>query len=161
MTGVQTCALPIWSIRRLPKPDGWEVTDACEQREGGAPHEFQVRWQFVPGSRVKRISDRKYSVHRADVALVIELGEDWTEVELGEPVGNGVPSLPARSPADSLEGMVSPAFRKICWAPYLKLTARPQGNRPCVFSTAFYPPQIEVNPVSMSRHSAPAAPPPS
>ena len=36
-----------------------------------------------------------------------------------------------------LAGTVSPAFRKTVWAPYLKLVARPQGDKPCVFSTTF------------------------
>jgi hypothetical protein len=36
-----------------------------------------------------------------------------------------------------IEGMVSPAFRKTVWAPYLKLTARADRHKPCVFRTTF------------------------
>jgi hypothetical protein len=98
--------------------------------------DFSVRWQFAPGSWVKRHSERKFSVHRAGVAVTIEVDENWAEVELGEPVGHGDQSLTS-VPKGSLEGIVSPAFRRICWAPYLKLVARPseEGNR--VFQTTF------------------------
>ena len=48
------------------------------------------------------------------------------------------PILETELPIDGsrFEGIVSPAFRKTVWAPYLKLTA-PGGKKPCVFRTTF------------------------
>jgi hypothetical protein len=142
------------SIRHLPDVDGWEVADYCE---GPAAGEFTVRWQFAPASWVKRHSDRKFSVHRADVAMMIEVDENWARVELVEPLAApDSPEAPDREggvdpdggsarrgavtsgEADlAVDGLVSPAFRKVVRAPYLKLTARPQGDKPCVFTTTF------------------------
>ena len=49
--------------------------------------------------------------------------------------------LRASASASELEaryaGTVSQAFRKVEWAPYLKLVARPQSGKPCVFRTTF------------------------
>jgi hypothetical protein len=123
-------------IVHLPNGVGWKVEDQCIGNDGRAV-EFTTRWQFAPGSWVKRISDRKFSVHRADVAVVIEVDGNWAEVELVEPVQENDQSLLTSITTRSLEGIVSPAFRKVCRAPYLKLLARPQGDKPCVFTTTF------------------------
>jgi hypothetical protein len=130
--------MPHYLLQRTIVPSqngmGWEVRDGFS---GGHPLTFQVRWQFAPGSWVKRISERKFSVHRADVAVVIEVDGNWAEVELVEPVQESDQNLRMSVATSSLEGIVSPAFRKTCWAPYLKLVARPQGDKPCVFTTTF------------------------
>jgi len=124
------------SIRHLPEQDGWEVADACARMDGSA-ETFIVRWQFAPGSWVRRVTDRRFRVCRADVEVLIEAGEEWNEVELVEPIS----AIPGEEPSamsgdsDSLEGIVSPAFRKVCRAPFLRLTAR--GDKPCVFTTTF------------------------
>jgi hypothetical protein len=58
---------------------------------------------------------------------VIEVGTNWTEVNLVE------------APADTsnnFDGIVSPAFRKTIFAPYLKLTGK-GGKKSCVFRTTF------------------------
>jgi hypothetical protein len=124
------------SVRRLPTGDGWEVGDACETPAGLAGG-FRVRWQFAPGSWVKRLGARKFCVHRADVEVNIEVGDEWNEVELVEPVtpaAREVP-IPVAAGLENMEGIVSPAFRQVCQAPFLKLTAR--GDQPCVFTTTF------------------------
>ena len=120
------------SIVRSSDESGWQILDGFS---GETAMPFQVRWQFPPGSWVKRISERKFSVHRADVAVMIEAGETWAEVEMVEPIQGSDQSLPLS--ANSYEGIVSPAFRKVCLAPYLKLVARPLGDKPCVFTTTF------------------------
>jgi hypothetical protein len=104
-----------------------------------------VRWQFAPGTWVKRISDHKFSIHRADVSVMIEADQGWDTVELLElsetqkapsaSSGQADGDTPAGS--NSYEGVVSPAFRQIMRAPCLKLTARPKQGQPCVFRTRF------------------------
>ncbi len=123
-------------IVHLPNGAGWQVEDECIGKDG-RPVEFTTRWQFAPESWVKRISQRKFSVHRADVAVVIEVDGNWAEVELVEPVPASDQGFPMPAATSSLEGVVSPAFRQTVWAPYLKLLARPQGDKPCVFTTTF------------------------
>jgi hypothetical protein len=65
--------------------------------------------------------------------MEVQVSPDWAEVwcvtEQSQ-VAKADPDAP-------LAGTVSPAFRKVVWAPYLKLVARPQGDKPCVFSTTF------------------------
>jgi hypothetical protein len=122
------------SIVRSPDGFNWHVRDGCS---AGILIPFQVRWQFGPGSWVKRLGERKFSIHRADVSVMIEVDENWAEVQLVEPVGQGDQSNPVPAATRSLEGIVSPAFRKTAWAPYLKLVARPTGDKPCVFTTTF------------------------
>jgi hypothetical protein len=124
------------TVSHSPASLSWKVEDCCVRKDGRATP-FTVRWQFAPGSWVKGLGERKFSVHRADVAVVIEVDEKWAEVELGEPVGVGDQSPLVTAPTVSLEGIVSPGFRRICRAPYLKLVARPQGDKPCVFTTTF------------------------
>ena len=132
LTGVQARR----TISHSPVSLVWRVEDACFGKRGeNLP--FTVRWQFAPGSWVKCLDDRKFSVHRADVAVVIEVDGNWAEVGLIEPVQGSDPGRVTTDLAKSLEGIVSPAFRKTVWAPYLKLTACPQRDKPCVFTTTF------------------------
>jgi hypothetical protein len=134
----------------------WQVEDSCT-----TPHnrsgEFTVRWQFAPGAWVKQLGERRFALHRAEVSVTIEVSDDWTAIELVEPdAETGRDDLPGKArlpsspdsssrsngarresrPPGSLEGIVSPAFRKICRAPFLKLTAGP-SDKPCVFRTTF------------------------
>lgn len=123
--------LPDIQLRRsISEPSdffGWQVDDDC--RHSGDNHNFTVRWQFAPGARVKILGGRKFAVQREDVLLGIEVSEDWAEVKLVESEADRGDDAP-------LAGIVSPAFRKTCFAPYLLLTARP-GDKPCVFRTTF------------------------
>ena len=113
-------------ITRIEEGDSWQVEDELDSKPGNWG-EFTVRWQFAPGSWLKRLEERKFSLHREGVSIVIEVGANWAEVNLVET---------ASEHEDDLEGIVSPAFRKTVWAPYLKLTAR-GGKKPCVFRTTF------------------------
>ena len=76
---------------------------------------------------------RKFSLHRGDVSLVLETEADWGEVDLVESESDRGAKPPANN---DLEGLVSPAFRRTVFAPYLKLTAR-SGKKPCIFRTTF------------------------
>ena len=119
-------------ITRLGTGDAWQVDDEFEPK-AGAQDEFTVRWQFAPGSWIKQVNERKFSLHRADDSIMIQLSPDWTELVLVE---NGGEQGLRPGVANEFEGVVSPAFRTTVFAPYLKLTARP-GKKPCVFRTTF------------------------
>ena len=78
---------------------------------------------------MKILGDRNFVVNREHVSLGVEVSADWTGVKLVE-------SEAGRAGDAPLAGVVSPAFRKTCFAPYLLLTA-PGGDKPCVFRTTF------------------------
>jgi hypothetical protein len=106
---------------------------SLKDREGSLKRPFSVRWQFAPDSRVEELGQRRFRVTRHSVSMEVQVSPDWAEVwcvtEQSQ-VAKADPDAP-------LAGTVSPAFRKVVWAPYLKLVARPQGDKPCVFSTTF------------------------
>jgi hypothetical protein len=103
------------------------------RKEWDAPEQFSVRWQFAPESRVEMLGDRRFRVTRRSISMEVQVSAEWAEVFC---VTN--PSQVAEADPDApLAGTVSPAFRKTVWAPYLKLVARPQGDKPCVFTTTF------------------------
>jgi hypothetical protein len=94
---------------------------------------FSVRWQFAPGTSVEELERRRYRVTRRGVSMEVQVSADWAEVFCVTE-----PSQVAKADPDAPRaGTVSPAFRKTVWAPYLKLVARPQGDKPCVFTTTF------------------------
>jgi hypothetical protein len=120
---------------------GWErdgaelvVEDRVGVRGSGlAMPEFVVRWQFAPGTQVERVGECRYRVGRRGVTIEVQVSPDWAEVIC-------VTSQAQVAQADAefpLAGSVSPAFRQVTWAPYLKLVARPRGDKPCVFATTF------------------------
>jgi hypothetical protein len=105
--------------RRINGMDGrgWQVEDECLCADGrSAP--FTVRWQFAPGTQVTEFEQRKFSAARGGAAITIEVGPNWAATALGE-------------------GVVSPAFRKACPAPFLELKARPSGDEHGHFRTTF------------------------
>lgn len=113
------------------RDNGWEVIDSVQS--GTTSEEFTVRWQFPPGALVKRRGARIFVINQNDVEIQVEASEGWGEVELVE-------STEERKRVDAeypLAGTVSSAFRKVEWAPYLKLVARPQPGQTCVFRTTF------------------------
>jgi hypothetical protein len=112
----------------------WVIEDSYAPKQKDARTEFTVRWQFAPASWVKRMGGRAFAVHRGDAAITVEVDENWEGVELVEPVPPD--EAQAGVGTRSFEGIVSPAFREICRAPFLKLTAR-VGDKPCVFRTTF------------------------
>jgi hypothetical protein len=99
----------------------------------GAAVDFQVRWQFAPESRVETLGERRFRVSRHGVSMEVQVSADWAEVFC---VSERNQVLKA-DPDAPLAGTVSPAFRKTVWAPYLKLVAQPQGDKPGVFRTRF------------------------
>jgi hypothetical protein len=125
----------------------WKVRDSCFEKDGSAG-EFTVHWQLAPDSYVKRLDERRFLVRRHDVEIKIEVSEGWSDVSLVEmdelqrrmsvkKSSIGASGRQASGETSCLAGTVSPAFRKMVWAPYLKLVARPKGDKPCVFSTTF------------------------
>jgi hypothetical protein len=118
------------TLTHSPASVSWTVQDVCLANDGNAIP-FTVRWQFAPGTWVKVVNRRTFAVHRGDVAVTLIVADDWAEVHLIERESD--------RPADdhALAGFVSPAFRKVVWAPYLKLAARPLRDKPCVFRTTF------------------------
>jgi hypothetical protein len=115
---------------------GWVVEDECFGEDGRASA-FTVRWQFAPGTDVRRIGAHEFLVQRVDVAVRVEVTGDWRAVELISPMTGAEPNSGSRSEVGSLEGIVSPGFRKVCPAPLLKLSAQPRGARAPEFRTAF------------------------
>lgn len=113
---------------------GWVVEDSCIGKNGLAAA-FTVRWQFAPGSWVKRLSERKFEIHRSGVAMLVEVSDDWSLVELIEP-GAGTKTT-RLADDESLDGVVSPAFRVVCHAPCLKLIARPLPGLAGTLRTTF------------------------
>lgn len=94
----------------------------------GDPGEFSVRWQFAPGTCIKLVSARAYELRRNNKTITLRVNNDWHEVTVVEQ---------RDSSAAAHEGIVSPAFRQLEWAPYLKLIARPKPGESCVFRTTF------------------------
>jgi hypothetical protein len=95
----------------------WQVDDDCFGRDG-TPCSFTVRWQFPPDASVTRLTERSFSLERKGASITIQIGEEWTAVAIGQ-------------------GIVSPAFRTVCTAPYLYLTARRHGGQYTHFRTTF------------------------
>jgi hypothetical protein len=104
----------------------WTVIDACVN-ELGAPSDFSVHWQFAPGAFVKIRGPRGFELKRNETTIRVDVSNDWTEVTLVENSDD----------AEMLEGTVSSGFRRKEWAPFLKLTARPETGKTCVYSTTF------------------------
>ena len=120
--------LPSGRVRREVKRDqardGWVIEDSHVPRSGGS--EFDVRWQFAPGSSVAILGERKFCVSRSGSSLIVEPDEAWARVDwVTSPDPSGV----------SLEGVCAPAFRQTAFGPCLKLAAA--SHKPCVFRTTF------------------------
>ncbi|MHB8523303.1 MAG: heparinase II/III domain-containing protein [Limisphaerales bacterium] len=115
-------------IARVEYGDGWEVMDGFDARPG-CPKNFTVRWQFAPETSVKLLGERRFLLRRRDASVVVEVGAEWADITLVEAESE-------RRDVASMDGAVSPAFRKVCFAPYLLLRARP-GEKPCLFRTTF------------------------
>jgi len=122
--------LPVGRVRRrllrVEEDRCWQVEDSYEPNPSWSG-DFIVRWQFAPGSWVKRLDERRFALHRGEVSIMIEVGANWTEVNLVEALADT---------ANHFDGIVSPAFRKTVFAPYLKLTGK-AGKKSCVFRTTF------------------------
>ena len=112
-------------ITTLAAGPGWRVNDECVDNAGNGLA-FAVRWQFAPGTTVKRVQERRFIVRRSGEELCIEVGGDWESAELVE------------SPIDGRrEGTVSQRFRQLEWAPFLLLRSGDPRRKPCQFTTSF------------------------
>jgi hypothetical protein len=120
-------------ITRVELGDGWQVEDEFAAKPGFSG-EFSVRWQFGPGAWIRRLEERVFSVNRAEACVRVDVGKDWAEVNLVEQGSERDGRSTTQKTA--LEGVISPAFRKAVFAPYLKLTARSR-EKSCVFRTTF------------------------
>ena len=77
-------------------------------------------------------------LNRKGASVIIEVGADWAEVVLVEETSQRLLTPASKSELEArYAGTVSPAFRKTEWAPFLKLVARSQSGKPCVFRTTF------------------------
>ena len=83
-------------------------------------------------------SERRLWVKRENVSVIVEIGPEWAEVLVVEQRIRGLPRSAASNELEAqFAGTVSPAFRKVEWAPFLKLVARPGSDKSCVFRTTF------------------------
>jgi hypothetical protein len=118
------------SMQRVREPDGWRIVDSFDP----APNHdasFSVHWQFAPGTECRRLDERRFQLRRRGACLELVVSDDWANIELVDAKPSVADAGPGR-----LAGTVSPAFRQIGWAPFLRLQAVP-GDKPCVFSTSF------------------------
>jgi hypothetical protein len=131
--------LPGGTLRRAIRPwghgAGWSVADE-HLGATGRGSAFWTRWQFAPGSLLRRLDSRRFQVKRGEAVVEVEISDGWSTVEFAEtpPAGFDATELP--SAATALNGVVSPGFRRLAWGPYLRLRAVP-GVGPCVFETRF------------------------
>lgn len=125
-------------LRLTEDGGGWIVEDGAGQVDVSAWHPFSVRWQFAPGTDLQPVAERWFRVAREGVTVEILVSEDWAQVF---PVPEQNARLLTSAATNEMEaryaGMVSPAFRKVQWAPFLKLVARPEPGKPCLFRTTF------------------------
>jgi hypothetical protein len=130
------------TFRPFGNAAGLQVEDRCVWNGGrtqnGHHRSFAVRWQFAPGAKLERVSERRFRVTRRGASLEIEVSDDWAEVCA---VAEQDPRQLASAATSHLEaqfaGTVSAAFRRVEWAPFLKLVARPEPERPSLFRTTF------------------------
>jgi hypothetical protein len=110
----------------VSNPNQVAVTDSL--LPDNLPSSFTVLWQFAPGVVCLNAEPGKFRLMRGKVGLEIASGPGWERVDLV----TKPPPDDARIP----QGTVSPHFRSITWAPYLKLRAGP-GDRQRLFITTF------------------------
>ena len=123
-------------VERAPDGAGWLVEDASTDPAGhGVP--FTTRWQFAPACTIRRISDRAFVLVHAGMETTVQVGAGWSTAELVAPDPGPEPGPVTSLPGGSLEGIVSPAFRQVRRAPFLKLTALSRQGVSPVFATTF------------------------
>ena len=88
------------TVTPLEKNTGWEVNDqfATEGTQNG----FGVLWQFAPGIKLERTGEGEIAVIHASAKLILQLGQNWSRIELGM----------SASQAEPGEGTVSSHFRQ-------------------------------------------------
>jgi len=137
--------LPTHIVKRTFRPlgdaAGLEIVDRCLRNDARTRQRdcaFSVRWQFGPGATLERVADRRFLITRRGVSIEIDVGQEWSEVHAVAEHDDGLFMSAATSELEATyAGAVSPAFRKVEWAPLLKLVARPEPGRACLFRTTF------------------------
>ena len=129
------------SVRLAMQPDCRLKTVASgttRAHRGREDCSFSVRWQFGAGATLERVAERRFLVTRRGVSIEVDVGQEWSEVHA---VAEKDIRLPVSAAAGELEatfaGTVSSAFRKLEWAPLLKLVAHPKPGRTGMFRTTF------------------------
>jgi heparinase II/III-like protein len=130
------------TFRPLGDASGFQVEDRCfsngTSRPGVELRPFTVCWQFGPGATLERLTGHTFRVTRRGVSLDVEVSDDWAAVyPVAERNDHVLTAMADTELEAKFAGTVSCAFRKVEWAPFLKLVARPQPGRPCVFRTTF------------------------
>jgi Heparinase II/III-like protein/Heparinase II/III N-terminus len=122
-------------ISEVTPGGGWKVEDACLGKNG-LSRPFTVRWQLAPECEVEQLPGPAFLVTRGATTLRIEVSKAWEAPEVFIPplTGCTAGTSPLGGP---LDGLVSPAFRKVCRAPYLQLTARPSPVQDSPLVTTF------------------------
>jgi Heparinase II/III-like protein len=140
---VATLDLPEIELRRrivdLAGGSGWQVEDACIGPDR-RPAAFTVRWQFAPGWQVQRLSERVFSLSLGSVTAAVEVSPDWELVQLISPAPDRHLTMAGGTAGHPMEGLVSPAFRVVCRAPCLMLTAPAVRRQDAVLRTTFFSP---------------------
>ena len=133
-------SLPSGLVKRTLVPQdrdlGWQVHDTF-QPHGRGRYEFCVRWQFAPGAKLEKLTERRFRVGRNGVSIEIQVSVDWVEVRAVAEKDSSVLLSAAKSESEARSvGTVSSVFRKTEWGPLLKLVGG-SSDKSCVFSTTF------------------------
>lgn len=120
-------------VSRIPGGElqGWAVDDAFRPFAGTTSKPFLVGWQFAPGWRLSKVSDRKFLLTREKIEVHLEVDPAWSSVEAITEAASGR----LKEAATEMQGTCSPAFRKLEFGPMLLLTG--QAHESGVFRTTF------------------------
>jgi len=122
-------------VRRVQdaEGDGWQIEDLFTPASAETARGFRVCWQFAPGTRVNASfeSPRFFHAERQGRRFTIGIDSAWTELR-HIPETNASLAFPV---VGDLEGLCSPAFRRILSGPRIELTAL--GANPTRYRTTF------------------------
>lgn len=107
---------PAARLERRVERDGdsaWRIEDRATTTNTGAAG-FTVLWQLAPDTNVERLATDAWRLRRGHAALVVRTAGAWTEASLVRDED--------QTAADA-SGLVSPGFRRVRRAPYLRLRA--------------------------------------
>lgn len=129
------CGVVRRSIRRVQdgERDGWQVDDAFVSGRTGMGDEFEVHWQFAPGTRLEMAPGNPhfYTGERRGARFTVGFDAAWNRVQL-VPETQGSVGFPV---AGDLIGLCSPAFRRVEAGSVVVLRAR--GTNPIGYRTTF------------------------
>ncbi len=122
-------------VRRVvdEERDGWQIEDLFVPSGPEAPMGFRVCWQFAPGTRLQMSpgSPRFFHAERLGRRISVGIDSAWTTFRVFEETKTSL-GFPI---SGDLEGLCSPAFRRITAGPRIELTAR--GANPTRYRTTF------------------------